>query len=372
MADHAPRRDAALVALDWGTSSFRGWVLGAGGEVLDEVRTDDGTLRCSVGAGSGFERATAFERAFERLCGPWLDRHPGLPVLAAGMVGSNHGWADAGYLDVPAELARLADHLAQVPVPGRVAGSVVHLVPGLRVAGSDPDVLRGEEVQLVGVLEELRDDAVQGASGRLTTAVLPGTHSKWVRLDGDRVTGFTTVMTGELYGLLLRDSILARLAEPRADDGAATDASDVTAAFDRGVDTDADRGDDRGLASLLFTARTLVMAGTLRPDEVADYVSGLLVGSEVRHALRSADGPGGGPGRVVVCASRSTGPRYHRALTRHGAAAHGVGEDVAARGLWRVARDAGLVAATPDTPETPETPETPDAATPHRTEERSS
>jgi len=335
MADDAPRRDAALVALDWGTTSFRGWLLGADGEVVDEVRTDDGTLRCSAGAGSAPERATAFERALVRLCGPWLDRHPGLPVLAAGMVGSNHGWADAGYLDVPASLTLLADHLTPVPLelPGEVpaAGAVVHLVPGLRVTGPDPDVLRGEEVQLLGALDAVREEG----GVPLARAVLPGTHSKWVRLDGDVVTGFGTVMTGELYGLLLRDSILARLADGGPDGGATP--PDLEA-FDRGLDAEARRGDEQGLAALLFTARTLVMAGTLRAAQVADYVSGLLVGSEVRHALR-AD-----PARLVtVCASQATARRYQRALEHHGATAHVVGEDVAARGLWRVARDAGLV-----------------------------
>jgi len=340
MADDAPGRDAALVALDWGTSSFRGWLLDAAGGVLDEVRTDDGTLRCSAGAGSAPERATAFERTFVRLCGPWLDRHPDLPVLGAGMVGSNHGWADAGYLDVPAALPRLADHLTPVPVTGSGVGPVVHLVPGLRVVGPDPDVLRGEEVQLLGALEAARADG--GAA--LATAVLPGTHSKWVRLDDDRVTGFSTVMTGELYGLLMRDSILARLAEGGPDDGR-DDGPDGTGptsweAFDRGLDTEARRGDERGLAALLFTARTLVMAGALRPAQVADYVSGLLVGSEVRHALRTDPAA-----LVTVCASRATARRYGRALERHGAAVHAVGEGVAARGLWRVARDAGLVAA---------------------------
>ncbi|MFE5294586.1 2-dehydro-3-deoxygalactonokinase [Isoptericola sp. NPDC056618] len=362
MADDAPGRDASLVALDWGTSSFRGWLLDATGAVLDEVRTDDGTLRCSAGAGSAPERAAAFERTFARLCGSWLDRRPGLPVLAAGMVGSNHGWADAGYLDVPAALPRLADHLTPVPVTGTDVGTVVHLVPGLRVTEPDPDVLRGEEVQLLGALEEAREE---GGAAR-ATAVLPGTHSKWVHLDGDLVTGFGTVMTGELYGLLLRDSILARLADDGPGDGREDGADDGTGpssweAFDRGLDAEARRGDERGLAALLFTARTLVMAGMLRPAEVADYLSGLLVGSEVRHALRADPAP-----RVTVCASGATARRYDRALGRHGAAAHVAGQDVAVRGLWRVARDAGLVAAPAPGPGTRDRHH---ATTPSRTEE---
>lgn len=318
MADDAPSRDAALVALDWGTTTFRAWLLDPAGAVLDRVRTADGTLRSAGRAGDAGDRAAGFARQFARLCGHWLAGRPGLPVLCAGMAGSNHGWAEAGYLDVPADLRALAEHLT----PVTAGATTVRIVPGLRVGGPDPDVMRGEEVQLAGAL------ASAGVAG---TVVLPGTHSKWVRLDGGRVTGFSTAMTGELYGLLLRDSILGRLAA-----GAAGPA--VTDGFERGLDVEAARGDERGLLSLLFTARTLALAGDLTPDQVADYVSGLLVGSEVRHALRAAP-----TGDAVVCGSPATAPRYRLALERAGVVVRTVGEDAAARGLWRVAVDAGLV-----------------------------
>ena len=274
MADDAPRRDAALVALDWGSTTFRAWLLDATGAVLDEVRSADGALTLSQRADSARARAAAFEATFGRLCRPWLDEHPGIPVLCSGMAGSNHGWAEAGYLDVPAELGALAYRLTVVPA----GDSVVHLVPGLRATGSHPDVMRGEEVQLVGALAAPAPEPV--TADRRQTVVLPGTHSKWVRLDGGRVTGFTTAMTGELYGLLMGDSILARLAEGEA----GAEASD---AFTRGLEAEAEQGDERGLPALLFTARTLVLAGRLAGTEVADYVSGLLIGAEVRHALRA-------------------------------------------------------------------------------------
>ncbi|WP_159795162.1 2-dehydro-3-deoxygalactonokinase [Puerhibacterium puerhi] len=324
MVDDASRRTAGLIALDWGTTSFRGWLLDDAGTVVDRVRSADGTLQVSERADSSGERAAAFDAAFARLCGHWLQQRADLPVIAAGMVGSNHGWAEAGYLDVPADLADLADHLTRVP------GTRVHIVPGLRVPGPDPDVMRGEEVQLVGALAETE---------RPSTVVLPGTHSKWVDLAGARVTTFTTAMTGELYGLLLRDSILARLAtEPAGPAGPAGD--EVSAAFSRGLDVEAARGDERGLAALLFTARTFVMAGRLDGADVADYVSGLLVGDEVRHAVR------GIPADVVaVCGSRPVASRYRIALERHGATVRLVDEDAAARGLWQVALDAALVPA---------------------------
>lgn len=337
--------DAALVALDWGTTTFRAWLLDGTGAVLDAVRSDDGVLAVSAGAAAARSpddggdttaapsgtapaaaRARAFEAVFMARCGPWLAAHPGLPVLCAGMAGSNHGWAEAGYLDVPATLDGLAGRLTAVSADG----VTVHLVPGLRVTGADPDVLRGEEVQLAGVLATSDDPP--------STVVLPGTHSKWVRLDDGRVTGFTTAMTGELYGLLLRGSILARLAE--GDPG-----PEVGAAFVRGLDTERDHGDDRGLPALLFTARTLVLAGRLDPTEVADYVSGLLVGAEVRHGLRGVTGV------VALCGPGSTADRYRHALERHGASVRVVGPEAAVAGLWRVARDAGLVPV-PDPEET--------------------
>jgi 2-dehydro-3-deoxygalactonokinase len=319
MADDAPGRDAALLALDWGSTSFRAWLMDGTGAVLDGVRTADGALTVAGGADSARARAAAFEETFARLCGPWLDEHPGVPVLCAGMAGSNHGWAEAGYLDVPADLGGLARHLTVVPA----GDSVVHIVPGLRVTGPEPDVMRGEEIQLAGALALDAD--------RPATVVLPGTHSKWVRLDGTRVTGFTTTMTGELYGLLLRDSILARLATGEA-------GPEVSEAFTRGLETEAERGDERGLSALLFTARPLVLAGLLEPTDVADHVSGLLIGAEVRHALR--DTPAGA---VVLSAPPASADRYRFALERGGASVRTLGEDVAAKGLWRVALDAGLV-----------------------------
>ncbi|GAB2505060.1 2-dehydro-3-deoxygalactonokinase [Promicromonospora xylanilytica] len=331
MADEPSERDAALLALDWGTTTFRAWLLDGTGAVLDQVRTNDGALTISERSDSARVRAAAFEETFTRLCRPWLAEHPGVPALCAGMAGSNHGWAEAGYLDVPADLGGLAERLTVVPA----GDAVVHLVPGLRATGTDPDVMRGEEVQLAGALAVAAD--------RPGTVVLPGTHSKWVRLDGSRVTGFTTAMTGELYGLLMRDSILARLAtgEP---------GTEVSAAFERGLDTEAGRGDERGLPALLFTARPLVLAGRLEPTEVADYVSGLLIGAEVRHALRAT------PATVVaLCGPPATEQRYRFALERAGASVHVVGEDAATHGLWQVALDAGLAQAAPRTPAAPRT-----------------
>jgi 2-dehydro-3-deoxygalactonokinase len=302
----------ALVALDWGTTALRAYLLGTGGAPVEERAEPWGITRLPEGG---------FAAAYRRITEGW----PALPAIASGMVGSAHGWVEAPYVRCPARVADLA--AALVSVPG--GEWTLHVVPGLLADADRPDVMRGEETQIAGALErcpELAADAL---------LVLPGTHSKWVRLDGTRVTGFTTAMTGELYGLLLRDSILARLAT-------GAPGPEVTDAFVRGLETEAARGDERGLPALLFTARTHVLAGLLEPEHVADYVSGLLIGAEVRHGLRSTPG-----GVVALCGPPSTTDRYRAALERGGASVRVVPEGAAVRGLWRVAADAGLAPARP-------------------------
>ncbi|UNX54848.1 2-dehydro-3-deoxygalactonokinase [Georgenia sp. TF02-10] len=323
----ATSADGALVAVDWGTSTFRAWLLDPRGRVLDTCRSSDGSRAVAetVAPDDVDGRATAFAAAFLARCGSWLAAAPGIPVLASGMVGSNHGWHEAGYLDLPADLGRLAEHLVSLDV----GGSRVHIVPGLRATGATPDVIRGEEVQVLGALAGL----TAGAAER-RTVLLPGTHSKWVTLRGEVVTDFVTAMTGELFHLVLERSIIATLAAEAAPSGA------DRPAFARGLEAATGPVGRRGLAAALFTARTLVMAGRLRPAEVPDYISGLLVGDEVAHVLPglpTAAGP------VLVCGAPDLADRYVTALARHHRPAVVAPQDATVTGLWAVARAAGLV-----------------------------
>ncbi len=320
MPGDATGNAGSLVAVDWGTSAFRAWLLDREGRILERVRGTDGALALSRRAERQRVRASVvFEKALVAACGRWLRRRAGMPVLCAGMMGAAQGWQEVGYLDVPSPLSAVARGLVHV----RSSIGTVHFVPGLRSVGPEPDFMRGEEVQLIGTLASMSDPAA--------TVVLPGTHSKWVDLDGDHVTGFVTAMTGELYGLLMGDSILARLATP-------TSSSDVTDAFVRGLEAEAAYGDQRGLLSLLFTARARVLAGRLAAPDVGDYLSGLLIGHETRHALRTAS-----LGTVAVCGSPTTAHRYRFALERGGVDVRTVHEDAAALGLWHVAVGAALV-----------------------------
>ncbi|MFC9256633.1 2-dehydro-3-deoxygalactonokinase [Amycolatopsis thailandensis] len=302
--------EPGLIALDWGTSGQRAWLLDTEGEILDARRTSRGLLAITEGVDPG-DRAAAYESAFREIRGDW----PVLPAIASGMVGSAQGWVDAGYRTVPARL----DFTSLVPVPHR--DGVLHVVPGLRIpSGKSPgDVIRGEETQLIGVLEALGDP------GGPVTVVLPGTHSKWVRVEDGIVTDFATAMTGELYGLLITHGILARTAGRAVRDDAA---------FSRGL---AAGRRSRGLATEAFGARPLVLDGVLEPASLPDYLSGVLIADEVSQLLREPDSP------LVLGGDGELCRRYAQALAESGVGATVLSEEIAARGLWRIATAAGLL-----------------------------
>lgn len=297
--------EPALVALDWGTTSLRAWLLDSRGHVLATARAPRGIMQIADGDFAG---------ALTEVTVGWPER----PAIAAGMIGSTQGWIEVPYLSCPASPAELADGLVQAP------GRELWIVPGVRRTGDLPDVMRGEETQITGALA-LRPELTPRA-----LFVLPGTHSKWARLADGRIETFTTFMTGELFAVLRDHSILGRAAGPSPNvDG------DGDAAFLRGVD--AAREAD-GIAPLLFSARALALTGAIAASAVLDYLSGLLIGDELRSAsVEPAVAPLliGDPG---LCA------RYARALSRFGVADAETIPDAAAAGLWRIATAAGLVA----------------------------
>ena len=252
------RWDSGFIAVDWGTTNRRGYLIGPEGRMTDEMEDGQGIL--SVGHG-GFDRAVA------ELKGRLGD----LPLLMAGMIGSNRGWVEAPYVPCPAGLPELAARLQWV-VPGRIA-----IVPGVCWSDGDAaDVMRGEEVQILGAYAEemVPADAL---------ICHPGTHNKWIRLEDGRITRFRTVMTGEMFNLLKEHSILADLLEAPAGEGAAFEAG-----VRRGLE-----GDD--LTAELFSVRARVLLGKAERGDAASYTSGLLIGTDIRIGLRSAP-----EGEIVV------------------------------------------------------------------------
>lgn len=298
-----------LIGLDWGTSSLRAYLLGEHGTCLDQANGAFGVLNIADGA---------FDAVYLRLCAGWQREYGLLPVVASGMIGSRQGWLEAPYVPCPATSAQIAACLVSLQASDHAR---IHIVPGLscRNAQGMPDVMRGEETQLLGVIE----------TGDNALWVLPGTHSKWAQTASGRIEGFATYMTGEFYAVLRGHSILGRLmpAEPRAD----------PMAFQRGVTYGL--SPDAELPRKLFSARTLGLFGEVPVEGLADYLSGLLLGAEVRDALSqwlSAAEIGliGEPG---LC------ERYRMALEIAGVRARIVFANATPRGLWRVAVHAGLL-----------------------------
>lgn len=290
-----------MIGIDWGTTAFRAYRLAPGGTILDRRESEGGILTIPAGG---------FPAALEAAIGPWLAEGESL-VLLCGMVGSRQGWVEAPYLPCPAGPREIA--AALTPLPFDRARCL--LVPGLttRDAAGVPDVMRGEETKLVGLLAEL------GTAEAL--ACLPGTHAKWARLSGGRVAHFATQMTGEVRAVLLDHSILGRLAK---------DAPTEEAAFLRGVGRAREAG---GLLHHLFGTRALGLMGELTAEATGSYLSGLLIGHEVAAAL--AEGPPQGP--VHLAGSATLTRAYALAFGAFGLDHRLHDPDLALRGLALIA-----------------------------------
>jgi len=303
----------ALIAIDWGTTSARAYRLDAAGGLLAARSAPLGIKAVPDGG---------FGAALVALLGDWHE--DAVPRIACGMIGSRQGWIEAPYVACPADLAALAGMLTDTP------GGELAIVPGARCvdAAGVPDVMRGEETQLAG--------AVRGDEARVL-AVLPGTHSKWAIVERGVLVDFATFMTGELYAILLANSILGRMA------GAGTgSAAAGGAAFSRGV-ARGSAGD--GLAHAVFGARTLALAGELAPDDVGDWLSGVLIGDEIRAARGWARERGADAAVVRVIGDDAIVARYIDALRAAGVRAEAGPAAAAAHGLFRIARHAGRMAA---------------------------
>jgi len=328
--------EAGLIALDWGTSALRAFRMDAAGGVLETRHRPWGIMHlppASDGASRGGDPAAAFERALHDTCGDWLAATPGVPLLACGMVGSAQGWREARYLHTPASLDELARCLTLV---ARRDGPPLHIVPGLLQPGPLPNVMRGEETQVLGVLAGLPP-----ADGASVLIGLPGTHSKWVwaRQTGSqcRIERFHTFMTGEVFAALRNHTILGKTMQAAA-------APDHDA-FARGLAVARGSEAALGLLSHIFSTRTLGLTGALEPTAQADYLSGLLIGHEVA-SLARAQAPGAaGPQALVLCGEAELCRRYAIALQAHGFSAPAIATQATATGLWRIALAAGLVVA---------------------------
>lgn len=252
--------DPAYVAVDWGTSSFRLWLIGTDGNVLAERRSGEGM---TAAAKAGF--AKVLQPHLDAVQAPAI-----LPVIVCGMAGARQGWMEAGYVDVPASLSSILSGAVSVPNQPRD----IRILPGLAQRDPHmPDVMRGEETQLLGALDRQHGGGEQ-------VVCMPGTHSKWVRVLDETVTGFSTFMTGELFDVIIRHTILSH-----AVNGANETPADETA-FEKAVAAAFER--PAMASNLLFTARSGQLLHGISAADAQARISGTLIGLEIAGALSDA------------------------------------------------------------------------------------
>lgn len=249
------KRSGVLVGIDWGTTHRRVYALDNAGACMASFADGEGALACKGRFAPALDAALA-----------QLGTRPDL-VLLSGMVGSGLGWQEVPY--VSGDVALTALHQFMAPVPQAAGAAPTLIVPGycVRNSAGKPDVMRGEETQLLGAVAQGHADG---------WFVLPGTHSKWVLLEAGRVLQLKTYMTGELFNLLGQHGTLAS-----AMSTAAPVWSD--AAFAEGIQ---DSGNG-ALSHLLFGARARVVCGDMPAASTQSYLSGLLIGSELRDVMRA-------------------------------------------------------------------------------------
>jgi 2-dehydro-3-deoxygalactonokinase len=293
----ASLKNSPFIAVDWGLSSFRAALLAPDGEILDELAEPRGILSFKKGEFASYLIATCarFTKAGAQF------------YLLSGMVGSKDGLAEVPYCPCPASPGHLALMVGWA-VKDRVA-----IVPGVR--SEFFDVMRGEETQVFGAA------AVLGIHDALI--VLPGTHSKWVDLEGGAITGFRTFMTGEFYSMLSQHSILAKSLPPADAPAASLDKE----AFLQGIEYAADC---ESLMNSAFSLRVKSLFNQLNPQQAASYLSGLVIGDEL---ISMQMGPGA---QVVVVGAQALNERYLIALEHLQVEARGLGTQAAWSGLHSI------------------------------------
>ena len=270
-----------LIGIDWGTTHRRAYLLGMQGQLVAEYSDDQGLL--------------ASQGRFAQSLATVLARWPhGLPVLMSGMVGAASGWQEAPYLDAATPLTTLTQRL--MPLRAAPAGRACAIVPGYRWRGpeGEVDVMRGEETQLLGALALGHGDGWY---------VLPGTHSKWVKVEQGAVSVLRTYMTGELFGLLGQHGTLAGMVDATATHPPAF--RDGLNAAAKGV-----------LSQTLFGCRARVVTGDMPAAHARSYLSGLLIGAEWSDAVQRTPGLQ----QVRLIAAEHLAEGYKTAALHHGCA----------------------------------------------------
>ena len=268
--------DISWIAVDWGTSNLRAWGMGANGAVVASAGSDQGMGKLTP---------DQFPSALTAVVDQLAPGGTATDVVICGMAGARQGWMEAPYLEAPTDLSGLGRGAVHPAVPGTALK--VSILPGVCQREGGENVMRGEETQLLGLAS-----ISPGYSGLVC---MPGTHSKWARLEGTRISGFSTAMTGEMFELLKTHSVL------RHSLNGPLDGAERESGFQTGARAGLDHPE--ALLGQLFRARASSLLSGRGPDWCAGYLSGLLIGTEIA-ANRSQIGDDPVPliGSATLCA----------------------------------------------------------------------
>lgn len=303
--------NAKMIGLDWGTTSFRAFLIDQDGHVLDQKTNKNGILAVPN---------NDFEGVLISAIKVWLDKHPALPIVASGMITSRNGWLETPYLSLPANINDFANALTPLTLSNDL---VIHFITGASYKNENdvPDIMRGEETQIIGEIEASDNEIF----------LLPGTHSKWAITQDEKIIGFTSFMTGEVYAALKDHTILGALMKECSslnDD-----------AFLKGVLMQ--QKQDISILHQIFTTRTLALFDKLENEDIADYLSGLLIGEEIKSALNQYDA--NKETIIKIIGRGDLAARYARALDAFGLNHKIINDEVTAMGHYKIAKKAGLL-----------------------------
>lgn len=298
--------DPALIGLDWGTTSLRAFLIGAQGDVLDQFSKSQGIMNVTNGD---------FEGVFRDLIARWMPP-AGLPVIASGMITSRNGWVETPYVQVPSGARELADALVTHETSD---GVTVTFVTGMSTEHDGaPDVMRGEETQIIGAFAHGITDGV---------FVMPGTHSKWITVRESQIEDYATFMTGDVFAALRNHTILGTLM---------TEGPFDESAFRKGCAVGLNASSR--LLHDLFSVRTLPLFGKIASEAVEDYLSGMLIGAELKGIdYDQAVEP------ITIVGRSDLSDRYEIALGLAGYQARRAPDDIVAWGHFLIARAAEII-----------------------------
>ncbi|MDG6896091.1 2-dehydro-3-deoxygalactonokinase [Volucribacter amazonae] len=239
-----------IITVDWGTSSFRANLVTSEGKVIETIANNQGITQINQ----------SFKQVLQQNLGQLTGYQANIPIIMSGMIGSKNGWYEVPYVSLPCNSQTLAQGIVKLNEPE----IEIYIIAGVAKTGKDTDVLRGEETEIIGAITSL--NLID------TTMIIPGTHSKVVKIEQGLLTDFKTFLTGEMFSALCQATILGSFGSK---------VSETSPWFYQGVELAYQTQHAGDLLNIIFQARSQVLIAKLPPQEAASFLSGMLIGAEI-------------------------------------------------------------------------------------------